>query len=222
MKILIVEDDPRLGETLRELMKSRGWETDLVDRGDDGLFYGRSGIYDVIILDVMLPGMNGFDIAEKLRRDRISTPVLMLTARTSSEDKVQGLDSGADDYLTKPFDPEELFARIRALTRRTGEVILDTMEYGDLSLNVNSGELSRESRSVRLSARELAVMKALMSARGAAVSKDELINRAWDMADNPGDNNVEVYISFIRKKLRFLGTDVKISTARRIGYYLEE
>ncbi len=222
MKVLIVEDDPNLGDTLVELLSGEKYEVELVTDGKDGLFYAESGMYDVILLDVMLPGMNGFEIVKALRTKKNNTPVLMLTARGDAQDKVKGLDMGADDYLTKPFIPEELFARLRALTRRSGDVIMDTMDYEDLSINISSGELVCGEKKVRLPSRELTIMKLLMANKGVILPKDDLIMKAWDMDSEASDNNVEVYISFLRKKLKFLDSRVKISTARKIGYYLEK
>ena len=206
MKILIVEDDPRLGDTLCDLLRGHQFEVDLVDNGTDGLDYAVSGYYDVVILDVMLPGMNGFEVVSQLRRQKISTPILMLTAKDEWTDKVAGLDAGADDYLTKPFVPEELIARLHALTRRTGEVIMDRLECGD--------------KSIRLPAKELAIMKLLLINQGRITTKEELIVNVWSADSDVEDNNVEVYISFLRKKLQFLKTEAKIVTIRKIGYHL--
>lgn len=221
MKILIIEDDPRLGDTLCELLYGRGCEPELIDNGTDGLDYAVSGYYDVIILDVMLPGKNGFEVVAEMRKQKISTPVLMLTAKDEWSDKVAGLDAGADDYLTKPFIPEELFARIRALSRRTGEVVIDRLSYHSLVLNLSLCQLEYHDKTIRLSAKETSIMKMLLANQGRIVPKDELITHVWSADADVEDNNVEVYISFLRKKLQFLNTDVKITTARRLGYYLE-
>ncbi len=221
MKVLIIEDDPRLGDTLVELMQTHGWQPELIDNGTDGYDYAASGYYDVIILDVMLPGMNGYEVVSRLRKEKINTPVLMLTAKDEWTDKVTGLDAGADDYLTKPFIPEELFARLRAMTRRVGEVVLDQMEFRSLVLNLSLGQLEYEGRSIRLPAKELAIMKMLLANKGRIIPKEDLIVNVWSADSDVEDNNVEVYISFLRKKLQFLKSDVKISTARKVGYYLE-
>ncbi len=220
MKILIVEDDPRLGDTLCDLLRGHQFEVDLVDNGTDGLDYAVSGYYDVVILDVMLPGMNGFEVVSQIRRQKISTPVLMLTAKDEWTDKVAGLDAGADDYLTKPFVPEELIARLHALTRRTGEVIMDRLEYKSLVLNLSLGQLEYGDKSIRLPAKELAIMKLLLINQGRITTKEELIVNVWSADSDVEDNNVEVYISFLRKKLQFLKTEVKIVTIRKIGYHL--
>ena len=179
-----------------------------------------SGYYDVVILDVMLPGMNGFEVVSQLRRQKISTPILMLTAKDEWTDKVAGLDAGADDYLTKPFVPEELIARLHALTRRTGEVIMDRLEYKSLGLNLSLGQLECGDKSIRLPAKELAIMKLLLINQGRITTKEELIVNVWSADSDVEDNNVEVYISFLRKKLQFLKTEAKIVTIRKIGYHL--
>ena len=221
VKVLIIEDDPRLGDTLVDLMKSHDWQPELINNGTDGYDYAASGYYDVIILDVMLPGMNGYEVVSRLRKEKISTPVLMLTAKDEWKDKVTGLDAGADDYLTKPFIPEELFARLRAMTRRIGEVVLDQMEFRSLVLNLSLGQLEYDGRSIRLPAKELAIMKMLLANKGRIIPKEDLIVNVWSADSDIEDNNVEVYISFLRKKLQFLKTDVKISTVRKVGYFLE-
>lgn len=220
MKILIVEDDPRLGDTLCDLLRGHQFEVDLVDNGTDGLDYAVSGYYDVVILDVMLPGMNGFEVVSQIRRQKINTPVLMLTAKDEWTDKVAGLDAGADDYLTKPFVPEELIARLHALTRRTGEVIMDRLEYKSLVLNLSLGQLEYGDKSIRLPAKELAIMKLLLINQGRITTKEELIVNVWSADSDVEDNNVEVYISFLRKKLQFLKAEVKIVTIRKVGYHL--
>lgn len=221
MKVLIVEDEIRLADALGQIMKEQNYHTDIVNDGIDGLYYGLTNEYDVIILDVMLPGMNGFQIVQKLRESRIKTPVLLLTARDDTSDKVKGLDKGADDYLTKPFIPEELLARIRALSRRQGDVFLDEMVFGDLSLDLSSNDLCCREKSIHLAFKEFEVLKLLMSNSGKIISKDTLITRVWGNDSDAEDNNVEAYISFLRKKLSFVGSQVEINTIRKVGYRLE-
>lgn len=221
MKILIVEDDLRLGNTLCELLKDHNYDSDLVSNGKDGLEYAMSSYYDIIILDVMLPGLNGYQIVKQMRQNKKNTPVLMLTAKSEWSDKVTGLDAGADDYLTKPFVPEELFARIRALSRRTGEVIMDELQFKSLILNLSLARLECNDKNIQLPAKELSIMKMLLLNQGRIVTKEEIIVNVWSADADAEDNNVEVYISFLRKKLLFLQSDVRISTARKIGYYLE-
>lgn len=221
MRILIVEDETRLAETLRQLMEDQRYQADTVGDGADGVDYGLTGQYDLIILDVMLPKVDGFEVARRLRSAHISTPILMLTARDDTSDKIGGLDCGADDYMTKPFDSGELMARVRALTRRQGEVLGDVLKVGDLSLECSSRLLQVGERSVRLGFKEFEVMRLLMVNSRAVVSKETLIAKIWGLDSEAEDNIVEVYISFLRKKLAYLGSSVAISTVRKVGYYLE-
>ncbi|WP_151075439.1 response regulator transcription factor [Flintibacter sp. KGMB00164] len=221
MRILIVEDETRLAETLRQLMEDQRYQADVVGDGADGVDYGLTGQYDLIILDVMLPKVDGFEVARRLRSAHISTPILMLTARDDISDKIGGLDCGADDYMTKPFDSGELMARVRALTRRQGEVLGDVLKVGDLSLECSSRLLRVGERSVRLGFKEFEVMRLLMVNSRAVVSKETLIAKIWGLDSEAEDNNVEVYISFLRKKLAYLGSRIAISTVRKVGYYLE-
>lgn len=220
MQILIVEDEKRLADALGQIMREQKYFADIVYNGKDGYDYALNGQYDVIILDIMLPGMNGFEVVRKLRLNNINTPVILLTARDETQDKIQGLDSGADDYMTKPFEPGELLARIRALTRRTGEVVFQTLTFEDLSLNLSTNDLSSKTRSIHLGHKEYEIMKILMSNPKILISKEMLITKIWGMDSNAEDNNVEAYISFLRKKLNFLGTSVKINSVRKAGYHL--
>jgi len=222
MKVLIVEDEVRLADALGQIMKEQHYQADIVYNGTDGLSCGLSGEYDVIVLDVMIPGENGFQVVKKLREARIQTPVLLLTARDDIQDKVNGLDRGADVYMTKLFIPEELLARIRALSRRQGEVIVEEMKFGDLTLNLSANDLCCGSKSIHLGYKEFEVLKILMSNSGRIVSKEALISRVWGSDSDAEDNNVEAYISFLRKKLHFVGSRVEISTLRKVGYRLEE
>lgn len=221
MHILVVEDEVRLAETLGEILKGQKYTCDLVFDGRDGLDYAESGIYDVILLDIMLPKMSGFDVVNELRKKKVSTPVILLTARDEVTDKVRGLDCGADDYLTKPFSTDELLARIRAVSRRQGEVLMDELEYADLRLNLSNCTLSGKAKSVKLGYKEFEIMKLLMANPGGIISKDELLTKVWGYESDAEDNNVEVYISFLRKKLQFLESSATIATVRKIGYHLE-
>ena len=192
MRILIVEDETRLAETLWQLMEDQRYQADMVGDGADGVDYGLTGQYDLIILDVMLPKVDGFEVARRLRSAHISTPILMLTARDDISDKIGGLDCGADDYMTKPFDSGELMARVRALTRRQGEVLGDVLKVGDLSLECSSRLLRVGERSVRLGFKEFEVMRLLMVNSRAVVSKETLIAKIWGLDSEAEDNNVEV------------------------------
>lgn len=221
MRILIVEDEKPLADAISQLLRDQHYDVDAVYDGKSGLDFALIGDYALIILDVMLPLMNGFDVVKALRQQKQSTPVLMLTAREATCDKITGLDCGADDYMTKPFDYNELFARVRALTRRVGEVVLEELSFGDLTLNLDQAELSCANKTVHLSYKEFAIMKQLMQYPSMTVSKETLIVNVWGSSSDAVENNVEVYISFLRKKLRFLDSHVKITTLRRIGYRLE-
>lgn len=222
MHLLIVEDEKRLADVLAQILKEQKYTVDAVYDGVDGLTYALQGQYDVIILDVMLPGRSGYEIARQLRAARRCTPILMLTAKDEIADKVTGLDCGADDYMTKPFAPEELLARVRALARRQGEVSLETLCFGDLTLNLTNHDLSRAGRSVRLSLKEFEVLRLLMANPRMVVTKDTLISRVWGVESNAEDNNVEAYISFLRKKFFYLGSKVAIVSLRKVGYQLQE
>ncbi|MDL2310410.1 response regulator transcription factor [Peptostreptococcaceae bacterium OttesenSCG-928-C18] len=221
MRILVVEDEIRLSEAISEILKSEKYDVDVVHNGNDGLDYGLSDIYDAILLDVMLPGLDGFSILKKLRKEKISTPILMLTAKDEVSNKVEGLDYGADDYMTKPFETEELLARIRSITRRQGQVYVNEIEFEDLRLDLSNYNLSTEEKSMNLTAKEFEIMKLLMSNTNIVVTKDDLISKIWGYDSDAEDNNVEVYISFLRKKLKFLKSKVNITTLRKLGYKLE-
>lgn len=221
MRILIVEDERHLAEALGQIMAEQKYQTDVVYDGQDGLDYGLSGQYDAIVLDVMLPRLDGFQVARGLRENHISTPILMLTARDEVTDKISGLDCGADDYMTKPFDSGELLARLRALTRRQGEVVTNAMTVGDLSLHLDARSLSRGENMVRLGFKEFEVMRLLMANPKQVVPKEDLLSKVWGYESEAEDNNVEVYISFLRKKLGYLKSKVSIGTIRKVGYFLE-
>ncbi|MBE6848547.1 MAG: response regulator transcription factor [Ruminococcus sp.] len=221
MKILVVEDEIALAEALSEILKRNKYNVDAVYDGDDGLSYAMTGIYDCIILDIMLPKMNGIDVLRILRRKHISTPVLLLTAKSEVEDKINGLDSGADDFLTKPFITGELLARVRALTRRKGEVITDQFTFGDIALNKTTFSLSREGQFVKLSLKEFQIMEMLIANPRQLIPKERFIEKIWGYESDIEYNNVEVYISFLRKKLSAIESTVTIRTARGVGYFLE-
>ncbi len=221
MRILIVEDEPRLCDALLEIMKEQKFVADAVHDGQEALYYAMNAQYDVIVLDVMLPKMNGFEVVKQMRRAKNDTPVLLLTARDEVSDKVRGLDCGADDYMTKPFAPEELLARMRAVSRRQGGVVIEEMEAFDIKLDLSSGDISCGAKSVHLGHKEFEVLKLLMSTKRGVVSKDELLERVWGAESDAADNNVEAYISFLRKKLFYLGSKVNIAALRKLGYRLE-
>lgn len=222
MRLLIVEDEVRLANTLHQLLHRQGYTADVCHDGVSGLDNAISGIYDLVILDVMLPGLNGFELLQKLRAANVTTPVLMLTAKSSLEDRVRGLDCGADYYLTKPFETEELLACVRTLLRRSGGQLQesDTLTWGDLSLERGTFTLSCGGREVRLSRREYDLMELLLRNGSQVVTKEQLLVKVWGYDSPADDNNVEVYISFLRRKLNHLHSDVKIKTLRMLGYCL--
>lgn len=223
MRVLIVEDEVRLAQTLQDLMEMEGYTADVCHDGEAGLDNALSGIYDVILLDVMLPKLDGFTVLRRLRSVGSAVPVLMLTARDQVGDKVTGLDAGADYYLTKPFEPRELTACVRALTRRQPELRnTDALTCGDIRLEKSSFSLCKGERSVRLSRKEFDMMELLMLNQHQVVTKETLLLKIWGYESDAEDNNVEVYISFLRKKLEHLHSSVKIRTIRMVGYCLEE
>ncbi len=222
MRLLIVEDETRLADTLRQLLHRQGYTADVCYDGVSGLDNALTGIYDLMVLDVMLPGLNGFQVARQLRDAGVATPVLMLTAKSDLSDRVHGLDCGADYYLTKPFEPEELLACVRTLLRRSGGQLQesDTLTWGDLSLERGTFTLSCNGRDVRLSRREYDLMELLMRNGAQVVTKEQLLIKVWGYDSQAEDNNVEVYISFLRRKLTHLHSQVRIKTLRMLGYCL--
>lgn len=221
MRILVVEDEKRLADTLREMLGDHKYIVDVAYDGEAGLDNALTGIYDAVILDVMMPKKNGFQVVKELREAGLSTPVLMLTAKSETGDKVEGLDSGADYYLTKPFETEELLACLRALLRRQEEVVTETLSFEGLTLNLSSCELSCGTHSVRLSSKEFEMMRLLLANAGNVVPKETLLLKVWGYDSDAEDNHVEVYISFLRKKLFHIHCPVTIESARRLGYYLK-
>ena len=220
MHILVVEDDVRLAEALARILEDNGYTVDTVHDGQAGIDYGSAGIYDVIILDVMLPKADGFTVAQSLRREHVSTPILLLTARDATADKITGLDSGADDYMTKPFSPAELMAHLRALTRRQGEVVFERLSLGDLALDLDSRELRCGAKAIGLSEKEFAIARILMENPRQIISKEQLMSRAWSIESDVGENNIEAFISFLRKKMKHVGSTVKLENVRKVGYRL--
>ena len=223
MRVLIVEDEQRLAATLQDLLTLNNYPADVCHDGESGLDNALSGIYDVVILDVMLPRLDGFTLLRRLREQGSTTPVLMLTARSDVSDRVEGLDCGADYYLTKPFDPKELLACIRALSRRSPELKKnDSLSFGDLTLSKDSFTLSCGERSIHLSRKEFDLCELLMRNHTQIITKETIILKLWGYESEAEDNNAEVYISFLRRKLTHLKSRVKIRTVRLVGYFLEE
>lgn len=220
MKILIIEDDRPLSDSLRALLEDRGYQTEAAYDGETGVQYALLGMYDLIILDVMLPLLDGWQAARRLRAQKCATPILMLTARDQLDDRVEGLNAGADYYLTKPFDTRELLACVGALLRRQGEQV-DELRFGNTALDLDASTLACGEKWVRLSAREFDVMRCLMGARGKNLSKEAILARVWGYDSNAVENHVEVYVGFLRKKLSSIGSNVRIEAVRRLGYHLE-
>lgn len=220
VKILIIEDEKILADSIKSLLESKGFEAEAVYDGETGKDYAELGVYDLLILDVMMPRMNGYEVARTVRKNRCSTPILMLTAKSSLEDRIEGLNAGADYYLTKPFDSRELLACINALLRRQGGQV-DEMVFGNTVLDLSSSMLICGGKEIRLSAREFDVMRALFQARNRNLSKEAILAKVWGYDSNAVENHVEVYVGFLRKKLASIGSDIKIESIRRLGYHLE-
>jgi len=220
MKILLIEDERLLADTIRALLVHKDYAVDLAYDGETGKQYAELGVYDLVILDVMLPKMDGYQLARLLRAEHDSTPILMLSARDSIEDRVIGLEAGADYYLTKPFDSRELLACVKALLRRQGDQV-DEISMGNTALNLSSCMLICGDKQARLSAREFDVMRTLMHSRENVVSKELILARVWGYNSNAVENHVEVYVGFLRKKLAAVGSNLRIVAIRRLGYHLE-
>jgi len=222
MRLLLVEDEKRMAQALCQILRLEKYEVDHCANGQEGLAAMESNIYDVIILDVMLPGMNGYEITKNVRQKGIRTPILMLTAKAELDDKVRGLDSGADDYLTKPFMTKELLARIRALGRRNIHTPDGMPHFGDIKLDVGTWTLicTTNGQNVRLSEKEYHILEYLIANQGQILTREQLAVKIWGFESDAEYNNVEVYMSFTRKKLSFVGSKTQIKAVRGIGYEL--
>lgn len=220
MKILIIEDDKLLSDSLQTLLEMKGFEVEVVYDGEDGAEYAATGVYDLLIMDVMMPKLNGYQVARQVRTHRVTTPILMLTAKSEVHDRIEGLNAGADYYLTKPFDNQELLACINALLRRQGDQV-DVLRYGNTALDLTGYVLSTEESSIRLSKKEFDVMRRLMQYQGRSIRKDVLLVQVWGYESNATENNVEAYVGFLRKKLKSIGSDLRIESIRLLGYHLE-
>lgn len=222
MRILIAEDEVHLAEAVSQILKKNNYSVDMVHDGRSGLDYAQSGIYDLLLLDIMMPEMDGITVPQTPRGEGNHTPVILLTAKGELSDKVSGLDYGADDYIAKPFAAEELLARIRAALRRKGEVIPeDGLKFGDIELNTTQLKLSAQGKEIKLNLKENEPLELLITRKQAITSKEQIIEKLWGFDSDVEYNNVEVYISFLRKKLIFLNSAVRINTIRGVGYVLE-
>ncbi len=220
MKILIVEDEKRLADSLKVMLEGKGFEVSVCYDGESGADYALLGIYDLLILDVMMPKLDGYQVARQVRAQRCGTPILMLTAKSGLEERIAGLNAGADYYLTKPFDSRELLACIHALLRRQGNQV-DELVFGNTALDLATSMLVCGDSSVRLSAKEFDIMRLLFQAKERNLTKDILLSRVWGLESNAVENHVEVYIGFLRKKLQAIGSNIRIVAIRRLGYHLE-
>ncbi len=222
MKLLFIEDQERMAQALCEILRQENYDVDHYINGIDGLEAAKSGIYDIIILDIMLPGMNGYDVAKTIRKNAIKTPILMLTAKAELDDKVKGLDSGADDYLTKPFMTKELLARLRALGRRFSNTNDSTLIYGDIALDTANLTLycTTNKHFVRLSEKEFKILEYLIYNQNQILTREQITSKIWGFDSDSEYNNVEVYMSFTRRKLNFIDSKTEIKSIRGIGYEL--
>ena len=220
MKILVVEDEKMLAESIKNLLEAKGFTVETAYDGEDGTEYALLGIYDLLILDVMMPKMNGYQVAKEVRAKRCSTPILMLTAKSELEDRIKGLNAGADYYLTKPFNSRELLACINALLRRQGDQV-DEMVYGNTSLDLDTAMLTCGDKQMRLSAKEFDIMRYLLQMKDKNLPKETILARVWGYDSEATENHVEVYVGFLRKKLRSIGSNIRIESIRKLGYHLE-
>lgn len=220
MKLLVIEDEVLLANSLKTLLEKENFDVECVYNGEDGLAYANTNIYDLIILDVMLPKLNGYEVANQVRMNHCGTPILMLTAKSELDDEIMGLDAGADYYLTKPFDSRKLLACINALIRRQGNQV-NELTIGNTSLNLFDCTLRSPENNVRLSSKEFDVMRYLMSSHGQILPKEMILCRVWGFDSNAVENNVEVYVGLLRKKLRYIHSNVRIEAIRRMGYIME-
>jgi DNA-binding response OmpR family regulator len=221
MRILIIEDEIALSNVLSEILKKNNYAVDAVYDGADGLDYAVSGLYDAILLDIMLPKMNGLEMLQALRSQGHSTPVLLLTAKSEIEDKVKGLDCGADDYITKPFATDELLARVRSVLRRKDVFISSEQSFGDLTIDKNTLKIATKKDEIKMSLKEYQILEMLIINPNQIISKEKFVEKIWGYDFDGEYNSVEVYISFVRKKLTAIGSKVKIKAHRGVGYSLE-
>lgn len=220
MKILVIEDEKMLADSIKSMLERKGFQVDTVYDGESGKEYAELGIYDLLILDVMMPKLDGYEVARQVRRNRCNTPILMLTARSDVQDRIEGLNAGADYYLTKPFDSGELLASINALLRRQGGQV-NEMVFGNTALDLGTGMLICNGNTVRLSAKEFDVMRLPLRAGKRNLSKASILSYIWGLESNAVENHVEVYVAILRKRLSSIGSNIRIVSIRGLGYHLE-
>lgn len=222
MNVLLVDDERQLTSALAQILKQNRFNVDTAFDGEDGLDKGLSGIYDIIVLDIMMPKIDGLTVLRKLRENKISAPILMLSAKGEVSDKVQGLNLGADDYLSKPFDTDELLARIKALTRRKSEFTGNVLTYSDIILDRDSFELVKGEHRIALGKKEFGIIEMLLLNKGKTLGKEKIIEKIWGFDSEAEYNTIEVYVSFLRRKLNAVGSKVEIRSIRGFGYTLGE
>lgn len=220
MKILVIEDEKLLADSIKSMLERKGFQVECVYDGESGKEYAELGIYDLLILDVMMPRMDGLEVARQVRKARCNTPILMLTARSDVQDRIAGLNAGADYYLTKPFDSGELLASINALLRRQGGQV-NEMVFGNTVLDLSTSTLLSNGKSIRLSAKEFNVMRLLLQSGKRNLSKSAILSHVWGLESNAVENHVEVYVAILRKRLSAISSDIKIVSIRGLGYHLE-
>ena len=222
MKILIIEDEKALAEAIFETLKKENYDVSICNDGETGEYEALTGIYDLILLDIMLPGKNGFEILRSLRNEKIKTPVIILTAKSEMNDKLNGLENGADDYVTKPFHMRELIARIKVILKRNANVEdINNFKFGDLILDLRTGEIKTSNNKIAINGKELELLEILLINKNQILDRETLTEKVWGYDNESEYNNVEVYISFLRKKLKLLDSNVNIKTIRGLGYKLE-
>jgi len=222
MRLLLAEDEVELANALATILKRNNYSVDIVYNGEDALFYLESEVYDALILDIMMPKVDGIEVLKKIRLQGNNIPVLLLTAKSEIEDKVLGLDTGADDYLTKPFNTQELLARIRAITRRRSEILENRLKFGDIVLDRLTFELISKKNKVLLTSKEFQIMEMLMVNQNQMIPSERIMEKVWGYNSDVENNVVWTYISYLRKKLRLLESTVDIKSVRNIGYVLED
>lgn len=222
MKILLVDDEKQLTDALSVILKKNNYSVDCAYNGEDGLDLAMSGIYDLVVLDIMMPKIDGITVLKTLRQNKINTPILMLSAKSEISDKIDGLNFGADDYITKPFITDELLARIRALLRRKEKFTGDVLSFGDISLDRDTFELVRDKKKIALGKKEFQILEMLILNEGKSIDKEKFIEKIWGYDTDAEYNTIEVYVSFLRKKLTAVGAKTEIKSIRGIGYTLGE